>query len=195
MATDTDMPLSSAFLFRGEAMTFTKWLMQQCDRHDWIADLACDARDDKTWPKSATKYKDINAHLRNQQACNEALLAFHEAWIEWSGKLPFECPGARCDEQSCEEEGCQITWFTLHGYEPYLKDVTSERAKMSASLRFSVLQRDEFVCCLCGYGKADGRKIEVDHKIPVAKGGKTELDNLWTLCFECNRGKGARVMQ
>jgi 5-methylcytosine-specific restriction endonuclease McrA len=49
-----------------------------------------------------------------------------------------------------------------------------------------VLQRDKYRCVLCG---ASGVSLEVDHKIPVARGGSDDLDNLQTLCFPCNRGK------
>ena len=31
--------------------------------------------------------------------------------------------------------------------------------------------------------------LEVDHIVPVSKGGKTEADNLQTLCWRCNRSK------
>ena len=36
--------------------------------------------------------------------------------------------------------------------------------------------------------------LEVDHLIPVAKGGKNELLNLVTSCRDCNRGKGAKEL-
>jgi 5-methylcytosine-specific restriction endonuclease McrA len=32
-------------------------------------------------------------------------------------------------------------------------------------------------------------ELEVDHKVPVAQGGSDALDNLQTLCVDCNRGK------
>jgi 5-methylcytosine-specific restriction endonuclease McrA len=31
--------------------------------------------------------------------------------------------------------------------------------------------------------------LEIDHRIPRAKGGSDDPSNLWTLCFDCNRGK------
>jgi CO dehydrogenase/acetyl-CoA synthase alpha subunit len=56
--------------------------------------------------------------------------------------------------------------------------------------RWLVLQRDGFKCCACGRTpKEDGVKLEVDHKISRAHGGSSDLENLWTLCFDCNRGK------
>ena len=67
--------------------------------------------------------------------------------------------------------------------------VRQERLKMSAGLRYQVLQRDQFRCQICGATKEDGVKLHVDHILPVSKGGKTELSNLRTLCDRCNLGK------
>lgn len=68
----------------------------------------------------------------------------------------------------------------------------AERAKMSPSLRYNVLKRDHFRCQICGATQADGVKLHVDHIVPIAKGGKTELSNLRTLCDRCNLGKGSQ---
>lgn len=62
------------------------------------------------------------------------------------------------------------------------------REEISIRKRFLVLKRDQFTCVLCGRSGI-GVKLEVDHKIPVSKGGSNTLDNLQTLCYECNRGK------
>lgn len=64
-----------------------------------------------------------------------------------------------------------------------------QRNLMSNSLRYDILKRDGFRCVLCGKTANDGVALEVDHIIPVSKGGKTVLSNLRTLCKECNRGK------
>ena len=68
-----------------------------------------------------------------------------------------------------------------------------ERAKMSESLRYDVFNRDHHRCCICGMSSSDGAKLEVDHVIPVSKGGKTEMSNLQTLCSRCNIGKSNKV--
>jgi 5-methylcytosine-specific restriction endonuclease McrA len=68
-----------------------------------------------------------------------------------------------------------------------------ERAKMSDSIRYDVLKRDNYKCSICGRGKKDGVTLEVDHIIPVSKGGKTEMNNLQTLCDRCNRGKSNKI--
>jgi predicted restriction endonuclease len=65
-----------------------------------------------------------------------------------------------------------------------------QRSLMSMSLRYDVLKRDNYKCCICGASaRMDGVKLEVDHIKPISKGGKTVLNNLQTLCMDCNRGK------
>ncbi len=58
-------------------------------------------------------------------------------------------------------------------------------------LRFKVLQRDNYKCCACGRSPAttQGLELQVDHIIPYSKGGETTMDNLQTLCRDCNLGK------
>jgi hypothetical protein len=64
----------------------------------------------------------------------------------------------------------------------------------SLALRFHVLKRDSFRCVACGRSPAThpGLVLEVDHSVAWSKGGATVADNLRTLCFDCNRGKGGR---
>lgn len=62
-----------------------------------------------------------------------------------------------------------------------------------ASVRVSVLKRDNFKCVFCGRSSKQV-SLEVDHIIPFSKGGSNDLNNLQTLCFSCNRGKGARQL-
>lgn len=58
-------------------------------------------------------------------------------------------------------------------------------------LRYLVLKRDNFKCVICGRSPAKDPKIElqIDHIIPWSKGGETTIENLRTLCSECNLGK------
>lgn len=71
--------------------------------------------------------------------------------------------------------------------------IAEQRRIMTASMRYEVLRRDNFRCVLCGASAGDGVQLHVDHIVPLAKGGKTELSNLRTLCDRCNLGKGAKI--
>ena len=74
-------------------------------------------------------------------------------------------------------------------------EVTSkiERQIMNEDIRYNVLKRDNFTCVLCGATARDGAKLQVDHIIPVSKGGKTVMSNLQTLCEKCNKGKNNKI--
>ena len=58
-------------------------------------------------------------------------------------------------------------------------------------LRFKVMARDNFKCCMCGRSPATDPSVvlHIDHIKPWAKGGETTMDNLQTLCSKCNLGK------
>lgn len=66
------------------------------------------------------------------------------------------------------------------------------RRSVNKRLRYMVIERDSYKCRACGRSPATGRgvKLHVDHIIPWSKGGETSIDNLQTLCGDCNIGKG-----
>lgn len=71
----------------------------------------------------------------------------------------------------------------------------AEHARVTRAMRYDVLRRDGFHCVRCGRGHEDGVKLHVDHISPVSRGGKSTMDNLQTLCEDCNLGKGNRYME
>lgn len=71
-----------------------------------------------------------------------------------------------------------------------------QRALMTKKLRNYIKSRDNYTCRSCGnstYAEPN-LLLEIDHIVPVAKGGPTEEGNLQTLCWKCNRAKGARII-
>ena len=80
-------------------------------------------------------------------------------------------------------------WDEIRAVEENKRSAKYQRSILSDSIRYDVLKRDGFHCVLCGAGTEDGVKLHVDHIRPIAKGGKTELPNLRTLCERCNSGK------
>ncbi len=87
----------------------------------------------------------------------------------------------------CSKE-CGYSWHKDR-YHRFI--ATSEYLK----LRFFILTRDNFICQYCGRGVEDGTKLHVDHIYPESKGGKFEVENLITSCFECNEGKKDVVLE
>lgn len=68
------------------------------------------------------------------------------------------------------------------------RKVKRKREPLGLAKRYQVMKRDGFQCSICGASGAESR-LEIDHKIPIAEGGSDGMDNLQTLCFNCNRGK------
>ena len=64
-----------------------------------------------------------------------------------------------------------------------------ERGKVSNKMRFSIYERDGYRCCKCG----SRYNLEIDHIIPISRGGKSTYDNLQTLCHRCNVDKGSNL--
>lgn len=65
-----------------------------------------------------------------------------------------------------------------------------ERGKVLNKMRFAIYQRDHYQCQKCGRQTND---LEVDHIIPISKGGKSTFENLQTLCHQCNYEKGSNL--
>ena len=65
------------------------------------------------------------------------------------------------------------------------------RRDINLRLRFLVMKRDSFKCCMCGRSPAITPNLElhIDHIKPWSKGGETVIENLQTLCQDCNLGK------
>lgn len=71
--------------------------------------------------------------------------------------------------------------------------IAEQRRLVTDKMRYDVLQRDGCRCVICGASAKDGVVLHVDHIVPLAKGGLSEMSNLRTLCERCNMGKGARL--
>lgn len=83
----------------------------------------------------------------------------------------------------------------LRARSEYLSSGKYQRSLMTPKLREKILKRDSYTCQNCGISRKDEPHLllEVDHIIPVAKGGKTVESNLQTLCWKCNRTKSDKI--
>lgn len=71
-----------------------------------------------------------------------------------------------------------------------------QRTLMTKKLREFIKNRDNFTCCSCSNSiyVEPNLLLEIDHIIPIAKGGLTVEENLQTLCWKCNRAKADKLI-
>lgn len=71
-----------------------------------------------------------------------------------------------------------------------------QRSLMTNKLREHIKQRDNYTCknCQNSINKEPNLLLEIDHIIPVSKGGYTVEENLQTLCWKCNRAKSNKLL-
>ncbi len=98
-----------------------------------------------------------------------------------NGEKEIEEPVGPENEQSQPAQATTDTTRFMH----------KTKRDINLRMRFFILQRDSFKCCICGRSPATtpGLELQVDHIIPWSKGGETVIDNLQTLCSDCNLGK------
>ena len=79
-------------------------------------------------------------------------------------------------------------WDDIKYWQEHQKITPKKRKSIRKTtlLKWDVFERDNFTCKHWGKRK----DLEMDHIIPVTKGGKDVLSNLQTLCKRCNLLKG-----
>lgn len=77
----------------------------------------------------------------------------------------------------------------------FRKSAAGQRALMTSKLREKIKRRDNYTCKKCGLSINHEKNLllEIDHIIPISKGGMSTEENLQTLCWKCNRTKGAKI--
>ena len=73
----------------------------------------------------------------------------------------------------------------VSGIEKSDEKIIVKRQIVTEKLRNEIFNRDGNKCVLCNSKK----NLCLDHIIPFSKGGKTEKNNLQTLCNDCNTNK------
>ena len=67
------------------------------------------------------------------------------------------------------------------------KSDRQKRGYVSSKIRKAVLQRDHHQCLLCG----SQERLTITHITPISQGGNSEIENLQTLCFPCQKDNHA----
>lgn len=87
-----------------------------------------------------------------------------------------------------------LNWLVRNGFCEY-SDIEERRQSpwptryIPEDIRDAVLLRDGNKCVKCGATES----LEIDHIVPVSKGGKGVIENLQVLCIVCNRRKRVSV--
>ncbi|MEW6894498.1 HNH endonuclease signature motif containing protein [Trueperella pyogenes] len=79
----------------------------------------------------------------------------------------------------------------------FLQSAAGQRALMTQKLRNTIKQRDDYTCQICGLSTYDEPNLllEIDHIVPVSRGGLSTEKNLQTLCWRCNRSKSNKILE
>lgn len=109
----------------------------------------------------------------------------------------FECR-SEIEADARTSEICSVALDIFREYENYREQWTRTRAHMNEQRRMSKPKHRDF---LLAVGMRDGvfcrecdsvENLQLDHKIPVSRGGYSVLENFQLLCFSCNSKKGAK---
>ena len=82
------------------------------------------------------------------------------------------------------KEGIKRPAYRLRSH---VKGKGIKRPRVSSEERQIVLARDKYKCQICGVSLRAGRNNpQIDHKVPLIRGGRSEADNYQAICSNCN---------
>lgn len=93
------------------------------------------------------------------------------------------------------EAGCAIETGTFDSRSAYrlLTDKLGQafdRTYLTAAQKKKLFEKFKYQCAACGRSFSPGEKgLEADHKIPLMRGGSSNLNNWQPLCISCNVSK------
>jgi len=118
----------------------------------------------------------LKNHNIVERAQNEySLLGYNELSSEEIEKLKSDCKKKLKEYQ--DKRGEEI-W----------RHRSKASRQISGTVKYEVLKRAKTRCELCGISNKI-KAIEVDHIIPINKGGSNDISNLQALCYSCNSMK------
>lgn len=102
-------------------------------------------------------------------------LGFHQArFVNWCARV---YTGLKPDLDEC------VTEFEKASINTRLENID---VGLLSKIRTGIFKRDNYTCQYCS---KVGGELELDHIVPVSRGGLATEDNLTTACLKCNRQK------
>lgn len=123
-----------------------------------------------------------NTYVRRFGKWSNACLKFIE--YKMGGSIVLENESATINEKQVSD--------SIKNQNRSIKRDAELGRNISLRMRLMVLEKYNFKCFYCGRSPVTdvGVKLHIDHILAFSKGGKSTLDNLQTLCQDCNLGKG-----
>lgn len=94
-----------------------------------------------------------------------------------------------------DHSGCDIETGILNGQSAYRLCSSTLKAKLdrtylSPPQKKALFENHRYICAACGASfKPSQKGLEADHKIPLSRGGGSEITNWQPLCIQCNVAK------
>lgn len=148
-------------------------LMKKYRRWQYLCALDDDSAFEFRFLRSQTRYKQKN-YVKSSYKVNVITNSF---------EYNYEYIQRRYDDLA--DIGFECTLRAYHS--------KNQRKLATRELRERIMIRDNYTCQLCGKHMPDEVGLQIDHIIPIAKGGKTVASNLRVLCSKCNNLKSDKM--
>ncbi|MDP5277200.1 HNH endonuclease [Chengkuizengella axinellae] len=133
----------------------------------------------KNWYELALRY-DVMKDLEKHPEIANKLGSYKNKFIKWCAVQRILFEADIFDEfKEFEEE--------IINNRLYNKDIN-----LWKEISRKVFERDDYTCFYCG---EKGGLLEVDHMMPISRGGSNDLSNLTTSCRRCNRQKRDKTVE
>jgi len=115
--------------------------------------------------------KDVEKLIKNDERYLVCLECGYSKWIRMHGTLKEAKKEYKKNRKKDGENGRK-----------------KKRNPLDSRLRHECFKRDGYKCLECGATNKE-KTLHADHIVPVSQGGTDELENLQTLCDNCNLAK------